>query len=107
MATWVIPVTFMLAMSWGCESHARALARRTTVYYAGAEEAARDRRDHQSRRRRWLRSGGLVLSVAVPIAFVVIADHVRNQTGFNTLAAAGAVVALSLVIAAAMIARRV
>jgi hypothetical protein len=48
----------------------------------------------------------LILSVAVPVAFVAYADHVRNTTGINAVGAAGAVVALSLVIAMALLARR-
>ena len=48
----------------------------------------------------------LVLSVAVPIAFIAYADHVRNTTGINWLGALGALVAASLVIATTVIASR-
>jgi hypothetical protein len=104
--TWIFPVTFMLAMSWGCESHARTLGRRATAYYAGEPEADVDRDSEEHGRRRLLRTAGLILSIAVPIAFVAYADHIRNTTGINAWGAAGAVVALSLVIAMAVLARR-
>ena len=35
LTTWVLPVTFMVAMAWGCETHARQLGRRTLLYYDG------------------------------------------------------------------------
>jgi hypothetical protein len=104
--TWIFPVTFMLAMSWGCESHARTLGRRATGYYSGDTQAAVERDSEEHGRRRLLRSIGLILSFAVPIAFVAYADHIRNTTGINAWGAAGAVVALSLVIAMTVVARR-
>jgi hypothetical protein len=45
--TWVLPVTFMVAMAWGCESHARDLGRRALLFYDGdadSAQAARARR---------------------------------------------------------------
>ena len=48
----------------------------------------------------------LFLSIAIPIGFVGYADHVRNSTGINWLAALGALVALSMVIAASVLANR-
>ena len=43
--TWVLPVSFMIAMAWGCESHARGLGHRTMTFYGGegaiAEAATR------------------------------------------------------------------
>ena len=45
----------------------------------------------------------LVLSVAVPIAFVVYANYVRQSTGINWL---GALVAASLGIATSVVASR-
>ena len=35
VTTWVFPLTFMIAMAWGCETHARQLGRRTLLYYDG------------------------------------------------------------------------
>jgi hypothetical protein len=103
--TWIFPVTFMLAMAWGCESHARALGHRATAFYSGQERSGE--LESQGRTERRLgRTVTLILSVALPVAFVAYADHVRNQTGVNALGAAGAVVALSLVIAMVVVARR-
>ena len=59
-----------------------------------------------TRRRELLRAFFLVLSVAVPIAFIAYADHVRNTTGINWLGALGALVAVALVIATTVIASR-
>jgi len=109
--TWVLPVSFMIAMAWGCESHARSLGHRTMTFYGGenaiAEAAAGSGGEDRGRTRRdVLRAGLLALSVAVPIAFVAYADHVRQSTGINWLGALGALVAASLVIATTVIARR-
>lgn len=111
--TWVFPVSFMIAMAWGCESHARKLGSRTMSLYGGqsasteAAIAAADRHDDRGRTRRDLVRGLLiVLTVAVPIGFVAYADHVRQSTGVNWLGALGALVAVSLVIATTVIASR-
>ncbi len=111
--TWVLPVSFMIAMAWACESHARKLGSRTLSLYGGesasteAAIAAGDRREDRGRTRRDLLRGLLVLlSVVVPIGFVAYADHVRQSTGVNWLGALGALVAVSMVIALTVIARR-
>ncbi|HEY5143595.1 MAG TPA: hypothetical protein VII98_08845 [Solirubrobacteraceae bacterium] len=109
--TWVLPVSFMIAMAWGCESHARSLGHRTMTFYGGEgaiEEAASATGDSgQGRTRRdVLRGALLALSIAVPIAFIAYADHVRQSTGINWLGALGALVAASMVIATTVIARR-
>jgi hypothetical protein len=113
VTTWVLPVTFMIAMAWGCETHARQLGRRALLFYDGdadsaqaAIAAAKERRDRGHRKREILRTTILVLSIAVPIGFVAYADHVRQSTGINWLAALGALVALSLVLAASVLASR-
>jgi hypothetical protein len=107
--TWVVPVTFMIAMAWGCETHCRQLGLRTLALYGGkgatAKEAiaAADRRNEAGHtRRQVVRSIALALSVAIPIAFVAYANHVRQDTGINWLGALGALVALSLVVAGAV-----
>ena len=112
VTTWVLPVTFMIAMAWGCESHARSLGRRTIRFYGdesgiaeaeGGDQGAADR----GRTKRELIGGALfVLSIAIPIAFIAYADHVSQSTGINWLGALGALVAVSLVIAVTVIARR-
>lgn len=111
--TWVFPVSFMIAMAWGCESHARSLGARTLGFYGGesagdeAAPAAGDQDEERGRTKRELLRGSLlVLSVAIPIAFVAYADHVRQTTGINWLGALGALVAASMVIATTVIASR-
>jgi hypothetical protein len=115
-AAWVVtsllPLTFMVVMAWSCEHDARELGRRAQAYYGGeatSAEAAialagrREDRGHSTRQ--ILRSVALFCSIAVPIAFVAFAEHVRNTTGVSWVAALGALVALSLVIATAVVAR--
>jgi hypothetical protein len=111
--TWVFPLTFMIAMAWGCETHTRQLGRRALIFYDGEAEtaqaaiaAARERQDPGHSKRARLRAALLVLSVAVPIAFVAYVNHVRQSTGISWLAAIGALVALSLVVATSAIASR-
>ena len=109
--TWILPVSFMIAMAWGCESHARALGHRTMTFYGGEgaiAEAANATGDegHGRTRRDILRGALLALSIAVPIGFIAYADRVRQTTGINWLGALGALVAASLVIATTVVARR-
>jgi len=107
--TWVVPLTFMIALAWGCETHARQLGLRTLALYGG-EGATTDEaiakadvhNDEGHTRRQVLRSVALGLSVGIPIAFVAYANHVRQDTGITWLAAVGALVALSLVIGGAV-----
>jgi hypothetical protein len=113
VTTWVLPMTFMIAMAWGCETHTRQLGRRALVFYDGEEESVRaaiadaDRhRDEGHDKRSILRTIALFLSVAIPIGFIAYAQHVRNIVGINWLGALGAVVALSMVIATAVISSR-
>jgi hypothetical protein len=111
--TWIFPVSFMIAMAWGCESHTRELGRRVLAFYGGeaasaeaAIELAARREDRGHDLRQLVRTGALLLSVALPIAFIAYVDHVRQSTGVNWLGAVGALVALSLVIAVAAVASR-
>ena len=109
--TWILPVSFMIAMAWACESHARSLGHRTMLFYGG-ESAIADAasggagEDRGRTRRAVLRAALLALSIAVPIGFVAYADHIRQTTGINWLGAIGALVAASVVIATTIIARR-
>jgi hypothetical protein len=107
--TWVVPVSFMIALAWGCETHARELGLRTLALYGGegatTDEAiakADARNDAGHTKRQVVRSIALALSVGIPIAFVAYANHVRQDTGLNWVAAIGALVALSLVIGGAV-----
>jgi hypothetical protein len=111
--TWVVPFTFMIMMAWGCETHARQLGRRTLAFYDGeaasvdaAIALAARRRDRGHDTRGVLRAIALFLSVAIPLGFVALVNHYRNTVGFNWVVALGSLVALSLVIATAVIASR-
>ena len=110
--TWILPVSFMIAMAWGCESHARSLGHSTMTFYGGesaiaeAAAASGDGEDSGRTRRDLLRAGLLVLSIAIPIGFIAYADHVRQTTGINWLGALGALVAVSVVISTTVFASR-
>jgi hypothetical protein len=112
--TWVLPLTFMIAMAWACESHARSLGRRTMSFYGGestdnidaAIAAAAEEEDQGRSKRELLRGLLLVVSVAIPLAFVVYANYVRQTTGLTLASALGAVVAAALVIALSLVASR-
>ena len=64
------------------------------------------RSDRGHDKRAIARGAALFLSVAIPIGFVGYAQHIRHTVGINWLGALGALVALSLVIATAVIASR-
>jgi hypothetical protein len=107
--TWIVPVTFMIALAWGCETHARQLGLRTLKLYAGeaattdeAIDSAEEHYDEGRTKRQVVRSLLLTLSVALPIGFIVYADSVRQTTGVTWVGALGALVALSVVIAGAV-----
>ena len=111
--TWVFPLSFMIAMAWSCDSGARALGRRALMFYdadpdsaQAAIAAAKQQREPGRKTRTVLRTTVLVLSVAIPIAFIAFVDHERQRTGITPLTGAGALVALSLVIATAVVATR-
>ena len=111
--TWIFPLSFMVAMAWGCESHARQLGRRAMLFYGGEDATidqaiadARERHDHGHSRRQVVRSALLALTVIVPMAFVVYANHIRNTVGVNWVGALGALVALALVMALAVVGSR-
>ena len=113
LTTWVLPVTFMIAMAWACESHTRQLGRRALLLYDGdaatpqaAIAVADEGHDRGHDRRQVLRTIAIGLSVAVPVGFVAYADHVYQSTGINWLGALGALAALSLVLATVVVAGR-
>ena len=113
VVTWVFPLSFMIAMAWGCDSSARQLGRRALIFYdkkpdsaQAAIAAAKQQRDAGQNKRQILRTVLLVLSVAIPIAFIAFVDRERQSTGITPLTAVGGLVALSLVIATAVIATR-
>ena len=113
LTTWVLPVTFMIAMAWACESHTRQLGRRALLLYDGdaatlqvAIAAANETQDWGHDRRQILRTIAIALSVLIPIGFIAYADHVRQSTGINWLGALGALAALSVVLATVVVAGR-
>ena len=96
-----------------CETHARQLGRRTLLYYDGEADTvlaaikAADARSDRGHDKRAIAPGvALFLSVVIPLGFVGYAQHVRHTAGINWLSALGALVALSLVIATAVISSR-
>ena len=111
--TWVFPLSFMIALGWGCDSNARSLGRRALIFYdsepdsaQAAIAAAKQQRDAGHNKRQILRTILLILSIAIPIAFIAFIDQERQRTGITPLTAVGGLVALSLVIATAVIATR-
>jgi hypothetical protein len=107
--TWVLPVTFMLAMAWGCDTNARRLGRKALIFLESdpdkaqaAIDAAKHAKEPGHYRRLILRATLLILSVVIPLGFIAWADHQRQNSGINGLSAAGALVALSLVIGTAI-----
>ena len=79
--TWIVPVTFMIVMSWTCESDARKLGSRTIEYYgeppekrnANALARLREVRERGETRRTIIRVVGLALSLGIPIAVLAFA----------------------------------
>ena len=113
VVTWVFPLSFIIAMAWGCDSSARDLGRRALIFYdsepdsaQAAIAAAKQQRDAGHNKRQILRTILLIFSIALPIAFIAFVDHERQRTGITPLTAVGGLVALSLVIATAVIATR-
>jgi hypothetical protein len=107
--TWVLPLSFMIAMAWGCNTQARQLGRRARIFHdsdvdsaQAAIAAAKQHKEPGHYKRQILRITVLALSVAIPIAFIADVDHVRQSAGLTWLSAAGSLVALSIVIATAL-----
>lgn len=112
VGTWVFPVTFMVVMSWGCESDARKMGRRTLEYYGGSEalEAAIAKADsgHDAGRtwRQAVRAGLVTLSVAASLVLLAltVSDAKRHTLGLPTWLAS--LVGLTLVLGIAGAAAR-
>jgi hypothetical protein len=109
--TWIFPATFMIAMAWGCHTHARRLFRTALEYYSGeatptksAREVATELR-HQTRRQ-VAHSAALTVSILLPIGFLVYATHVESSAGFNVITAPGLLVATSVVLVLSIYGRR-
>ena len=61
--TWVLPVTFMIMMSWACESDARRFGQRVTTRYGGDAIAIADRKAGGNRALTVARGALVVLSL--------------------------------------------
>ena len=111
--TWILPVTFMIMMSWACESDARRFGQRVTARYADEGDdiaIAIDTADRKAGGNRALtvaRAALVVLSLAIPLAFIVatVAGG-KGPLGVNVPEAVGAVIALALVIGVSIAALR-
>ena len=111
--TWVLPVTFMIMMSWACESDARRFGQRVTTHYGDEGDdiaiaiATADRKAGGNRALTVARGALVVVSVAIPLAFVVatVAGG-KGPLGVNVPEAAGALAALALVIGVSIAALR-
>ena len=98
--TWIVPVTFMIVMSWACEGDARRFGQRIRTHYGDADSATPKEDRAASNRAFTVARGALVaLSLAIPLG--LIGATVLNGTGplgFNVPEVAGALIALGLVL---------
>ena len=111
--TWVVPITFMILMAWGCENDARRFGHRVATHYADKGEdaavaiASADRKAGGNRAVSFARGALVVVSVAIPLA--LIASTVVGGTGplgVNVPEEIAALVALALVIGVSVAAVR-
>ena len=109
--TWHFPATGMIAMAWGCHTHARQLFRTAADYYAGETTPPKTARQRALRRRHLsgrelAHNAVLSVSILTPIGFLVYATRVRSHVALNPISGLGLLVAISLVVAASMYGRR-
>jgi hypothetical protein len=111
--TWVVPITFMILMAWGCENDARQFGQRVATHYAEHGEDAAiavarvDRSAGGNRAVSFARGALVVVSVAVPLA--LIASTLVNGAGplgVSVPEEIAALLALALVIGASAAAVR-
>jgi hypothetical protein len=111
--TWVVPITFMILMAWGCENDARRFAHRVATHYADNGEdaavamASADRNAGGNRAVSFARGALVLVSVAIPLA--LIASTVlggKGPVGVNLPQEIAALVALALVIGVSVVAVR-
>ena len=103
--TWVVPITFMIVMSWACESDARRFGERVLTHYGDegmdiAVAMARATGSPAATGAVSIARGALVvLSVALPLALIAstVVAH-AGPFGLDLPKAAGALAALALVI---------
>ncbi len=113
MLTWVIPITFMIAMSWTCESDARRFGQPVLTRYGeeGADNvlaiASTDRKAGGNKAITVVRGVLVVLSVAVPLALIASTVMAGGcPLHLDIPRSVGALAALSLVIAVSIAAIR-
>ena len=111
--TWVVPVTFMIAMSWTCESDARRFGQRVMTRYAekdasiAASMARADRKAGGNKTVSVVRGALVVLSIALPLALIAsTALAGSGPLGVHFPQAAGVLAALALVIGVSVAAIR-
>jgi hypothetical protein len=111
--TWIVPITFMILMAWGCENDARRFGQRVATHYADNGEdaavaiASADRNAGGNRAVSFARGALVVVSVAIPLA--LIASTLVGGTGplgVNVPEELAALVALALVIGVSVAAIR-
>ena len=74
--TWVVPVTFMIVMSWACESDARRFGQRVLTRYGNEGDdiaiaiASADHKAGGNRALTVARGALVVLSLAIPLVFI-------------------------------------
>lgn len=111
--TWVVPVTFMIMMSWACESDARRFGQRVTTRYGDEGDdiaiamATADRKAGGNRALTVARGTLVVLSLAIPLTLIAATVlNGKGPLGVNVPQAAGALIALALVIGVSIAALR-
>jgi hypothetical protein len=111
--TWIVPVTFMIMMSWACESDARRFSQRVLTHYQDghadldATIASADRKAGGNRAITVGRGALVVLSVAIPLAVVAstLLKH-NGPLGINLPESFAALIALAIVIGVSAVALR-
>jgi hypothetical protein len=111
--TWILPLTFMIMMSWACESDARRFGQRVTTRYGEEGDdiaiamATADRKAGGHLALSVARGALVVLSVAIPVVFIAGAvANGKGPLGVNVPDALGALIALALVIGVSIAALR-
>ncbi len=111
--TWIIPITFMIVMSWACESDARRFGQRVLTHYGSEEDdlavaiARADRKAGGNRMLGVARGALVFVSVALPLLLLgVTILNGSGPLGVKLPTAAGALAGLALVIGVAVAAAR-
>jgi hypothetical protein len=103
--TCVVPVTFLIAMSWGCESDTRTLGQRSMLYYGdqrirrepGLRPGRLKTSTRGNRRRALVRIALIAISLCIPLGLITLA--VADPIHHSHLVAIGGFLGLAIVIA--------